>query len=36
MHKESLELTEEEEKLHHLPDTNLLLWPELGFSTMHD
>jgi hypothetical protein len=27
---------EEIHKLHHLPDTHLLLWPELGFLTMHD
>lgn len=27
---------EEKEKHHHRPDTHLLLWPELGFLTMHD
>lgn len=27
---------DEQQILHHLPDTHLLLWPELGFQTLHD
>jgi hypothetical protein len=35
-HIEPPEENEEKESLYHLPDMNLLLWPELGFLNLYD